>query len=88
MGGFYKAELVKRNPGGKGGIIFGCCGGGESSREENQEALHGTGVLKNGNEYLLRPVCGRPLQLPSYVSQATIPNHPLFTAQETEVRRG
>lgn len=57
-------------------------------KKANQEELHGTGVLKNGNEYLLRPVCGRPLQLPSYVSQATIPNHPLFTAQETEVRRG
>lgn len=35
-GGSCKAELVKRNPGGKGGILFGCRGGGESSREESE----------------------------------------------------
>ena len=45
-------------------------------KKQTKERLHGTGVLKTGNQYLLRPVCATPVQLPSYLSDTAIPNHP------------
>ena len=45
-------------------------------KKQTKERLHGTGVLKTGNQHLLRPVCATPLQLPSYLSHTAILNHP------------